>query len=227
MKGKILHYDDNAGTGQISGDDGIRYNFTRADLKQLIPIRAGTVVDFDFDGRSAKDIYVASAMPGVRSTGTSEAYYGDVEPDLGLWGYFKRCMTSYFAKFSGRARRKEYWGFALFTFLINIVLQVIFFIAAGPMMMAGDPNAMANLSGPAMIVGVILIIFGLVLLIPSLAVLVRRFHDIGWSGWILLLFIVGMLIPFLNFLIVIGLIVVLCIDSQRNENKWGPPPKAF
>jgi uncharacterized membrane protein YhaH (DUF805 family) len=225
MKGKVLHYDDNAGTGQISGDDGIRYNFTRADLKQLIPIRAGTVVDFDFDGRSAKDIYVASAMPGAGSSGG--AYYGDVEPDLGLWGYFTRCLTSYYAKFSGRARRKEYWGFALFTFLINIVLQVIFFAAAGPSMMAGDPNAMAQLSVPGMIVGAILVIFGLAILIPSLAVLVRRFHDIGWSGWILLLFIAGMLIPLLNFLVVIGLIVVLCLDSKREENKWGPPPKTF
>ncbi len=41
MKGEVLHYDDNSGQGQISGADGIRYSFSRADLKQLVPISKG------------------------------------------------------------------------------------------------------------------------------------------------------------------------------------------
>ena len=76
MKGEVLNYDDNSGTGQISGADGIRYSFTRADLKQLVPIGRGTRVDFDFEGKLAKDIYVespaasaiASAMTPAAST---------------------------------------------------------------------------------------------------------------------------------------------------------------
>lgn len=46
MRGTVLQYDDNAGSGYISGDDGIRYTFKRSDLQQLRPISAGMKVDF-------------------------------------------------------------------------------------------------------------------------------------------------------------------------------------
>ena len=109
MKGDVLHYDDNLGTGQISGVDGIRYSFTRADLKQLVPIGRGTKVDFDFDGKAAKEIFIdapatAAAASHVTSTPTSAQ---PAEAKLGLWGYFTRAYTAKYAKFSGRARRKE------------------------------------------------------------------------------------------------------------------------
>src|SRR3954470_9758297 len=113
MKGEVLNYDDNAGTGQISGADGIRYSFTRADLKQLVPIGRGTRVDFDFEGKAAKDIYIdspapaaAPASPGTVPKPGMTPYNGAIEPDLGLWGYFIRAYTAKFASFSGRARRK-------------------------------------------------------------------------------------------------------------------------
>ncbi|WP_066053930.1 DUF805 domain-containing protein [Robertmurraya korlensis] len=100
--------------------------------------------------------------------------------------------------FQGRARRKEYWMFFLFNFLITILLSII--------------ESMLGLGG------ILSALYGLAVLLPSIAVSVRRLHDIGRSGWWMLL----SLIP------VIGLIVLLVfavLDSQPGENKYGPNPK--
>lgn len=212
MKGQILHYDDNAGLGQISGDDGVRYNFTRADLKRLVPIRSGTKVDFDFEGKDAKDIYVLSgALAGN--------YSSESEPELSFFGYFRRAMTSYYFNFSGRARRKEYWGFSVFPFVIFLALGII--IALSFVGRSGYEGP-SPLGWVAMIVGAI---FALAVIIPGIAVQVRRFHDIGQSGWwVLALFLVSF-IPYVGLLTTIAYIVVGCIDTQANGNKFGPPPK--
>ena len=106
--------------------------------------------------------------------------------------------------FSGRARRREYWFFALFYLLIYIALTVVD-------MLTGLLNAATG-------VGVLGGLFALAMLIPGLAVGVRRLHDTDRSGWWLLL----ALIP------VIGTIVVLVfylLDSQPGDNRFGPNPK--
>jgi uncharacterized membrane protein YhaH (DUF805 family) len=100
--------------------------------------------------------------------------------------------------FSGRARRKEYWMFALFNFIIAFVI--------------GFVEGFLNL------VGVISTLYSLAIFLPSLAVSVRRLHDTGRSGWWLLI----SLIPLIGLII---LIVFLCEDSKENENQYGPNPK--
>ncbi|GIR22424.1 MAG: hypothetical protein CM15mP36_16310 [Flavobacteriales bacterium] len=55
--------------------------------------------------------------------------------------------------------------------------------------------------------------------IPSLAVLVRRLHDVGKSGWFYFIF----LIPLIG---VLWLLVLYCTEGQKQDNKWGPDPKA-
>jgi len=225
MKGQVLHYDDASGVGQISGADGIRYNFTRADLKRLVPVSAGTEVDFDFEGKDARDIYVVSpAASAAAATGLGSGqtpYNGPIEPDLGFFGYFSRSITSYFANFSGRARRKEYWSFMIVPILIFAVLGIILagLVAAAE----SDPNG----AGPAvMIVGGIMIIFFLALVIPSLAVGVRRLHDLGQSGWLILILVILGVIPYLGIIASIGYLVLGLIDGQPGANKFGPPVKA-
>lgn len=109
-----------------------------------------------------------------------------------------------YAVFSGRARRKEYWYFFLFNVLITIVLLVI----DG---MTGTLNAEAG-------IGLLGGIYALAVLIPALAVSVRRLHDTDRSGWWLLI----MLIP------LIGVIVILVFtvqDSKPGENQYGSNPK--
>jgi uncharacterized membrane protein YhaH (DUF805 family) len=103
-----------------------------------------------------------------------------------------------YAGFSGRARRTEYWMFALINFVIIAVLDILglyarFFTIIG-------------------------LIYSLAVFIPSLAVGVRRLHDTGRSGWWLLL---G-LIPVIGTII---LIVFMATDSQPGENQYGPNPK--
>jgi len=104
-----------------------------------------------------------------------------------------------YAVFSGRARRKEYWMFVLFNVIISVVLSFV-----------------EGLVGSA---GVIGILYSLAVLVPGLAVSVRRLHDTGRSGWWVLI----------NLIPLVGLIVFIVFaaqDSQAGENQYGPNPKA-
>jgi uncharacterized membrane protein YhaH (DUF805 family) len=105
-----------------------------------------------------------------------------------------------YAVFSGRARRKEYWYFVLFNFIITFVLGFIEAFASGN-----------NYS-------VVSTLYGLAVLLPTLAVAVRRLHDTGRSGWWLFI----SLIPVIG---AIWLLILYFIDSQRETNKYGPSPK--
>jgi uncharacterized membrane protein YhaH (DUF805 family) len=109
-----------------------------------------------------------------------------------------------YADFSGRARRTEYWMFALF--------NVIFATAA--MILDNVLGTAIQGIGYGLIYG----IYVLALLIPGLAVAVRRLHDVGKSGWMLLI----VLIPLVGS---IWLLVLFCTDGQPGNNKWGQNPK--
>ena len=117
--------------------------------------------------------------------------------------WYLKCWQQY-ADFSGRARRKEYWMFVLFNAIVAFVISFILGLIAG----LTDIAALANLS----------YIYTLAVLIPSLAVCVRRLHDVGKSGWMYLI----ALIPVVGW---IWLIVLFCTDSQKGSNKWGNNPK--
>jgi uncharacterized membrane protein YhaH (DUF805 family) len=237
MKGEVLHYDDEQGTGQISGVDGIRYSFTRGDLKQLKPISKGSKVDFDFDGKQAKDIYLdetsqpamAAAQPGMAGQPAMAPYNGAIEPDIGLWGYFVRAYTAKFAKFSGRARRKEYWGVVLFDVIIYVVLYGIIgagFAQVGDYSALSNPTALVQAMGSSPLIligGGLLIIWGLISILPGLGLMARRLHDIGQSGWWLLAIVIVGVIPYLGFISAIAVLVIALIKGQPGENKFGPP----
>jgi len=107
-----------------------------------------------------------------------------------------------YAVFDGRAHRTEFWMFALVNFIIGIILGILDGIL-------GTPGA----SGLGFLGG----LYGLAVLVPSLAVAVRRLHDIGRSGWWLL---VG-LIPLIGFIV---LIVWYAKEGDRSPNEYGPDP---
>ena len=109
-----------------------------------------------------------------------------------------------YAVFSGRARRKEYWFFALFSLIASIVLTVID-------LMIGSFDAELG-------TGLLNSIYALAVLIPSLAVSVRRLHDTDHSGWWLLI----ALIPLIGAIV---LLVFVLQDSKPGENQYGPNPK--
>ena len=118
-----------------------------------------------------------------------------------------------YAEFGGRSRRKEYWMFVLFNALALLVLVAI----------GGAGIAMSEDYGGILFVP--LGLYVLAALIPSLAVLVRRFHDTGKSGWLLLLFIVLGMIPIVGIIVAIVQLVFLCTDSDPGVNQYGPNPK--
>jgi uncharacterized membrane protein YhaH (DUF805 family) len=124
-----------------------------------------------------------------------------------------------YADFSGRARRSEFWLFALLVFGIEIVFWAILSAVGGAAMMSGDPEAAAAaVGGTAMIV---VLLFGVVmlgLLIPSIAVTFRRLHDTNRSAWWIL---IG-LIPLLGALV---LLVFYLLDGTPGPNRFGPDPK--
>ena len=115
------------------------------------------------------------------------------------------CWKKYFC-FKGRARRSEYWWFSLFC-LIPYALFCLTLIAE-------EKNTVPTF-------GILCILWSIVIFIPSLAVQVRRLHDGGYPGWIILL----ELIPYLGGLVGLFVFGVTLCDSDHKENKYGPSPK--
>jgi len=109
-----------------------------------------------------------------------------------------------YATFAGRSRRREYWFFALFCFVCEVVLSIV--------------DGFLGYYDVATGVGLFSGLFLLVVLLPSIAVGVRRLHDIGKSGW-------WILIGFIPLLGTIVLLVFFCLDSQPGSNAYGPNPK--
>lgn len=109
-----------------------------------------------------------------------------------------------YATFSGRARRKEYWMFFLISALISIVLTLLD-ILLGTYSVEYEAGLFSGL-------------YSLLILIPSIAVVVRRLHDTNRSGWWILI----SLIPLVG---VIVLFVFICLDSQPGTNRFGANPK--
>ena len=109
-------------------------------------------------------------------------------------------LTQKYADFSGRARRSELWWFALAEF---VVLGVLY-----------------GLGRASSLFSILYFLVALALIVPALAVSVRRLHDTGKSGWFVLL----SFIPFVGGII---LLVFFVQDSAPGDNQYGPNPKAL
>lgn len=118
----------------------------------------------------------------------------DDTKEKSLWEYFVLCMNKKYSCFTGRARRKEWWGFTLFCTLFSFVLNFVLAVLGVDL---DTINVMSNL-------------LSLAFLVPSTALNVRRLHDINLSGWWLLTIIVGVIIPF--------------FESDKKENRYGAVP---
>lgn len=115
--------------------------------------------------------------------------------------WYLKVVRDNYANFSGRARRSEYWYYTLFNIIIGIVLRIIDTYVIGM-----DE------------IGVLGLIYSLAVLIPGLAVSVRRLHDVGKSGWFLLI----VLIPLIG---AIWLLVLFCTEGNNGPNQYGEDPK--
>ena len=115
--------------------------------------------------------------------------------------WYIKVVRDNYANFEGRARRKEYWMFVLINTIISFVLRFVDGIISGP---------------EGWVLGVV---YTLAVMIPSIAVSVRRFHDINKSGW----WVLG-----LSLFVVVGWIwglVLACKDSDIGDNSYGSSDK--
>lgn len=103
--------------------------------------------------------------------------------------YYFKVLQNY-ATFSGRARRSEYWYFFLFNFIISFILGFI-----------GGITHLTFLG----------IIYSFAVIIPGIAVSIRRMHDVGKSGWFILF-------PFYNLILVFT-------EGEKGSNLYGADPK--
>lgn len=154
------------------------------------------------------DVQAYRALARPAGGGLQPAYAGvdaleedpdTADADLSMWGYFVRVFTRDLLIFSGRARRKEAIGFIVWLFLTFFVLAFVGALTDTPLLLR------------------IVEIASWMLIIPSTALLVRRLHDVGWSGWWALTF----LIPVVGLLVVVALHL---IPSEPRPNRFGPVP---
>ncbi len=110
---------------------------------------------------------------------------------------YKKYWSNY-VNFNGRARRSEYWYPVLCNFVVSLALGIL-----------------ANLVS---FLGILMGLFSLAVILPSLSVAVRRLHDVGKSGWWLLI----VLVPLVGGVL---LLIWACTDSNPGENQYGPNPK--
>jgi uncharacterized membrane protein YhaH (DUF805 family) len=118
--------------------------------------------------------------------------------------WYKKVVFQNYANFSGRARRSEYWYFFLAYLITAIIASII--------------DNVVGLNFDPLPYGVFYIANAILVLIPSIAVGIRRLHDVGKSGW----FVFVALIPLVG---AIWLLVVLCKDGDQGTNAYGPDPK--
>ncbi len=148
--------------------------------------------------------------------------------------YAREALTTKFATFSGRARRREYWLFFLFTCIVNVAINAL-------------SLAVKDSTPFTIVVSIISIVWGLFIIIPSIAITVRRLHDTNRSGWwyllslaaacllcaSILLFVTNNDGPTAIVSLLLGIVgyitffVFLVLPGTKGENDYGPDPKAI
>lgn len=124
--------------------------------------------DGSYDG-----VYDGNANPYEASVSVADeaSYYADGDATVGpnFWGSFGHCLKNY-CNFRGRATRTEYWGWGVVNALVCTGLQV------GALALTGDEAASDAVDS----------LWGLAVMLPALAVMARRLHDVGWSAKLML-----------------------------------------
>lgn len=112
--------------------------------------------------------------------------------------YWRRALTERYTDFAGRSRRMEYWSWVLVNFVIGLVISALFAVAE--------------------LFVFLYIVWVLAIIVPGIAVAIRRLHDTDKSGWWLFIAVV----PFVGPLV---LLVFFLMDSTRGTNQYGPSEK--
>ena len=130
--------------------------------------------------------------------------------------YFVDTLKNRYAAFKGRATRSEYWYFLLFSIIIALILTALDSMIINPLLGIQPLVETAR-------TGILGTLFSFGTLIPSIALAIRRLHDIGKSGWWILLGV----IPLVNIIGIFVLLYLFIKDSQPGENLYGHNPKGM
>lgn len=171
------------------------------------------------------------------------------QPQKGMLMHWMLMPLRRYAEFSGRSRRKEYWMFILFQMLVYVALMVVgSMVGAAAMMATADTSALEGAGGAAIAIFAVYGLFSLAMLIPTIAVTVRRLHDTNRTGW----WFLAPLIPYAVMAgsifiladspdmalaisavagivaLVLGIVVLvfMFLNGTSGPNKYGPDPKA-
>lgn len=208
MRGAVIHYDEDQDYGYINGVDRKRYIFAREDLAQRVPVTKGTLVEFRADDGTAHDIVAATAPVRDPSQRTVRSAESRAAQSMGLWAYFRRVLIADYGNFNGRAHRKEFWAFYFCSIVVLVALSGFGLLLN--LAISGFGN------GPRTSIGYVpALLFVLAMILPLIALIVRRLHDIGLTGWLALLCFTPAGVAFF----ILGL-----VPSQVSENRWGPVP---
>lgn len=204
MKGVILDFSIQENKGAIITEEGDRYYFSGTDWKSEHLPQKEAAVDFEANAdKKATMIYLdikqakqtkPSSFIKTDATNTTPDYAAENSFTIAEWA--KKAIENY-SNFSGRARRKEFWSWVLMSLILGIVALVI-----------------DNIFG----ITFLFVISSLATILPSVAVTIRRLHDINMPGLLALILV----IPGLN---VIFSIIIGCIDTVGTDNQWGAPAK--
>lgn len=227
MKGQIANFSPQHGQGVIRGEDGQNYIFNAQHWQNPTSPVAGAIVEFglDIQGHAVNvqptmsnaymsnqsqvaqplpplpnptlNPYQAPTQMGDMTTHQGENPDWAIEENYGFMDWVKKCFRNY-ANFNGRARRKEYWFFNLAYILIYVVAVLLDYMIGNKGILPG--------------------IVTLALIVPLLAVQVRRLHDISKSGW-------WVLISFVPFIGSILILVWMATDTKPESNQWGLPAR--
>ncbi len=184
-------------------EDNIQYNSSVPSTKSDISEKEN--IEFSEEKLSEPEITVNSNEETAQQETEPPIYQARHHKKVGFGKAIKICFAKYF-DFKGRARRSEYWYFLLFILLASVVLGFIEGLLNVSMgWFDYEASLLANL-------------FTLFILFPSIAVSVRRLHDIGRTGWWILI----------SFIPIIGTLVLLfwhCSDGEKETNIYGVSPK--
>ena len=124
---------------------------------------------------------------------------------MDIIGNYKNVLTKKYAPFTGRAGRSEFWLYVLVNFVITMVLYILTIVGV-----ATESSALA------LVANILLIVYALATLVPTIAVGVRRLHDIGKEG-------VWFCVNFIPFVGGIWYLYLCAQEGERTENRFGEP----
>ena len=217
--------------GEIRGEDGKVYRYQQSQVRADDIFRAGQRVDFISLGEEARDIYpvegrtpdaaTAAPLPAAPPVMAPPppAYTSIIKPPAnpaaGAWTYFTGSLTRKYARFHGRARRAEYWSYTLFWWLFTVAALIVdgFILAVTEAeRTAGFPFWFFYIS----------ILWQLGTLVPNIAIVVRRLHDLNMSGWFYLIKAADFIFPYLGTIVIF---IFTLMDSKPEPNRHGASPK--